>query len=76
MMLVTYCGFICRYRTNYSAVSRIYGVLTHYATQWYPKHLHQFYFFLFIFLSIVISFCVASSRAPAPVRTHVGSGTC
>lgn len=34
---VTCCGFVCWYRTTYSAVSRLYGVLTHNATQWYPN---------------------------------------
>lgn len=57
------CGFVCRYRTTYSAVSRIYGVLTNNATQWYPKHcINTFLYSLPIFYFFIVDRLVAWTR--------------
>lgn len=66
------CGFICWYRTNYSADSRIYGVLTHNATQWYPNNICIDFFFPSIhFIWCWCYFC-GLLTGPGPCALAVG----
>lgn len=73
--LVIYCGFICRNRTNYSAVSRIYGVLTHNATKWYPNNIciHFTFYYFIIILSMFIDLCEAYTGLRPALFSHVCS---